>query len=191
MKKIFFVLTLLLLSPCAAYGAAAPQYLETFGEAVPREDGLLQVSGIALNEGAWDEVLVCTAEAEIFNLLTGLAVTEIFEGDIVRVLYTEKQNPFASGVSVYLHAGMEGAADFRVTAGDNFWRGYYGEACTFVTPDGKYCLTLNANTLLLDETGRQISIADIRPGMEMFVWAAWITASVPGQVVPDKIVLIP
>ena len=87
-----------------------------------------------------------------------------------------------------LSIGDEDAAVFMVVVSDNIW--YSDEGCFFITADGKYSVSLEADTLLLDRFGYEITFDDIVPGTEMFVWACFVTASVPGQVFPDKIILI-
>ncbi|MCL2420830.1 MAG: hypothetical protein FWD03_03155 [Defluviitaleaceae bacterium] len=197
MKKILAVLLLTALMvymsmPVMAYD----YYQETLGEAILREDGLLLVSGFGLTEDSLDEVLLYIEEAEIYDLRTGFAVgaEAIYEGDCVRVVYevetdgNETGHALARALEIYVHAGEQDAADFMVVVSDNIW--YSDEGCVFVTIDGKYRVTLDDDTMLLDAYGYEMSYDDIVPGMEMFVWAATVTASFPGQVVPDKIVLL-
>jgi len=173
---------------------AYDQYFETLGEAIPTEDGLLLVSGISLTEDSLDEVLLCIEEADIFDLRSGFAVHagDIYEGDCVRVVYAldaaDMWHTVAKALMVYVHAGEQDAADLMIVVSDNIW--YSDGGCAFVTLDGKYRVTLSEDTVLLDRYGHEISYDEIVPGMEMFVWAAFVTASFPGQVIPDKIVLL-
>jgi len=191
-KKIGILLAALLLLSQSVM--AYPYYLETYGEAVPRADGLLHVFGVALTDDAWDEVVLDMGHAEVYDLRTGFISTvwDIYEGDAVRAVYEPNYSidglPLARAVTVYLHAGEPDAADLRLTVSDNIR--YTNEACAFVTPDGKYRVTLTDDTLLLDGYGYQLSFYDIEPGMEMFVWASSVTASFPGQLFPDKVVLL-
>jgi len=183
MKKLFFPLliaTILLLLPVRVYG-----YMETLGEAISLEGGYLHISGIRLTDDAWDEVFLYIGDAEIFDLRTGFPIDadEIYEGDTVRVVYADDQ-----AMEIYVHAGDPVAADFMVVVSDNIW--YNDDACIFVTIDGKYRITITEDTLIMDGMGYEISWEDIESGMEMFVWAAFLTASFPGQIIPDKIVLI-
>jgi len=170
-----------------AYG----YYMEILGEAIPRDDGFLLVSGIGLTEDAWDEVLLYIDEAEIYDLMTGFTIgpEDIYEGDCIRVVYesADADYPLARALEIYVHAGEPRAADFMVVVSDNIW--YSDEGCVFVTMDGKYRITLTDDTLLFDGHGYEIAYDEIATGMEMFVWAAFVTASFPGQVLPDKIVL--
>ncbi|MCL2400584.1 MAG: hypothetical protein FWC91_12675 [Defluviitaleaceae bacterium] len=173
-----------------AYG----YFMETLGQAIPQDDGYLYVLGIGLTDDAWDEVLLYIYDAEIYDLRTGFSINsnEIYEGDYVRVVYepdwTNVDYPMAQALVIYVHAGEPNTADFVVAVSDNIW--YSSEGCVFVTMDGKYRFTITEDTLLLDRYGHEISFEDIVPGMEMFVWAAFVTASFPGQVIPDKIVLL-
>ena len=184
MKKLCLSLCLAFIlatiSPVVAYG----YFMETLGEVIFLEDGSILVSGIGLTEDASDEVVLFIDKAEIFDLRTGFAMdaADICEGDTVRVVY---ESDYA--LEIYIHAGEQNAADFMVVVSDNIW--YSDEGCVFVTIDGKYRITLSEDTLLFDEYGYEMSFDEIVPGMEMFVWAAIVTASFPGQVVPDKIVL--
>lgn len=167
-------------------------YMETIGEAIPTEDGYLWVSGIGITNDAYDQVLLCIKEAQIFDLRTGFSISEqdIYEGDCVRVMYylsPVTDTDVAHAVEVYVHAGETGSADFIVVASDNIW--YSNGNCSFMTTDGKYRIIIDEETDILDEYGYELSWEEIEPGMEMFVWAAIVTASFPGQVVPDKIVL--
>ena len=168
-------------SSVMAYG----HVMETLGEAIPRGDGYLLVSGIGLTEGAFDEVLLYIGDADVYDLLTGFSISpeDIYEGDSVRVVYESDQ-----ALEIYLHAGEQDAADFMVVVSDNIW--YSEDGCAFVTIDGKYRITLLEDTLLYDAYGYEMSWEEIVPGMEMFVWASFVTASFPGQVVPDKIVIL-
>ena len=196
MKKLYLVISVALIISCMPSPLAAYSYLlETLGEAIPREDGLLLVSGIGLSEEAWDEVLLYVDEAEIYDLRTGFSMNaqDIYEGDIVRVVYESEGDlnsgsPFAQALIVYAHAGEPDSADLMVVVSDNIW--HSGEGCSFVTIDGKYRITLTDESLLLDEYGFEMSFEEITPGMEMFVWASFVTASFPGQLIPEKIVLL-
>ena len=196
MKKIYTALCIaLMLALLPGSVSAYSCFQEILGEAIPREDGLLFVSGIGLTDDAWNEILLCIKDAEIYNLRTGFKIEayDIFEGDIVRVVYEADSQlnsgkSFAQAVIIYTHAGEPESADFMVVVSDNIW--YSDEGCSFVTTDGKYRVTLTDESLLLDEYGFEISYEEIIPGMEMFVWASFVTASFPGQVIPDKIVLI-
>jgi len=182
-KKLFMPLliaAILMFCPIKVHS-----YAETLGEAISLEGGYLHISGIRLTDDAWDEVFLYIGDAEIFDLRTGfvIGVDEIYEGDTVRVVYLEDQ-----ALEIYVHAGDPVAADFMVAVSDNIW--YSDEACIFVTIDGKYRITITEETLVMDGLGYEISWEEIEPGMEMFVWAAFLTASFPGQIIPDKIVLI-
>jgi len=195
MKNLCTLLMLTVFLACMpSLVMAYDYYHETLGEAIPTEDGLLLVSGISLTENAWDEVLLCIANAEIYDLRSGFVINpnDIYEGDCVRVVYAldgvGTGHPLAQALMVYVHAGEQDAADLMVVVSDNIW--YSDEGCVFVTLDGKYRVTLSADILLLDSHGYEISCDEIVPGMEMFVWAAFVTASFPGQVIPDKIVLL-
>jgi len=166
--------------PVRAYG-----YMETLGEANPQGYGYLHVSGVWLTDGAYDEVSLYVGNAEVYDLRSGFAIgwEEISAGDQIRVVY-EGEHAF----EIYVHAGDPRAADFMVVVSDNIW--HEEDGCVFVTIDGKYRITLTEETLLFDSFGYEISWDDIEPGMEMFVWAAFLTASFPGQIMPDKIVLV-
>ena len=159
--------------------------METLGEAISLEDGYLHISGVGLTDDSLDEVLLYIEGAEIFDLRTGFAINadKIYKGDTVRVVYVDYV-----ALEIYVHAGDPVAADFMVVVSDNIW--YSDDTCVFVTIDGKYRITVTEETLLTDGLGYGISWEDIEPGMEMFVWAAFLTASFPGQIIPDKIVLI-
>ena len=192
-RKICMALCLALIfanvpSPVKAYG----YFLETIGEAIPGGDGFLLVSGIGLTEDSWDEVLLRVEGAEVFDLRTGFALSpqDITEGDTLRVVYEPIQSdyPMARALTIYVHAGEADTADFMVVVSDNIW--YSNEGCAFVTVDGKYRITLTDDSLLMDKNGYEMSYDEIVPGMEMFVWATFVTASFPGQVIPDKIVLL-
>jgi len=195
MKKIIIICLMLALSfspiTVKAYWQA---FSETLGEAIPQEDGFLLVSGIGLTEDAWDEILLYIDEAEVYDLQTGFAVgpADIYEGDTVRVAYKPLDQiagdfPIAEALEVFIHAGEPGSADFMVVVSDNIW--YSDEGCVFVTLDGKYRIVLDEDTLLLDSYGYEMFFEEITAGMEMFVWANFVTASFPGQVIPDKVVL--
>ena len=191
MKKTLAILILAIFMACTSFPVMAYDYYsEILGEAIPREDGLLLVSGIGLTDDAWDEVLLYIDDAEIYDLRTGFAIepNDIYEGDCIRAVYEPGWDGVSSALIIYVNAGEQDAADFMVVVSDNIW--YADEGCVFVTLDGKYRITLEEGTLLLDSYGFEMSWDEIVPGMEMFVWAAFVTASFPGQVVPDKIVLL-
>lgn len=186
MRKFFTALCLavvLAVSPSAvlAYG----YIMETLGEAILRDDGLLHVVGMGLTDGAADDVLLYIDDAEIYDLRTGFVVTpgHIADGDFIRVVYDSDQ-----ALEIYTNVGAPDAADFMVVVSGNIW--YSDEGCAFVTIDGKYRVNLTAETQLYDGYGYEMSFEEIVPGMEMFVWASFVTASFPGQVIPDKIVLL-
>ena len=184
MKKLLFAI-LVIAAISISYPVNAYGYMETLGEANPQGDGYLQVSGIGLTDGAFDEVSLYISNAEVYDLRSGFAIAweDIAYGDQVRVVYEGEQ-----AIEIYVHAGDSTAADFMVVVSDNIW--HADDGCVFVTIDGKYRITLTEETHLLDSFGYEISWDDIEPGMEMFVWAAFLTASFPGQIIPDKIVLI-
>jgi len=188
-------LTLLLAVLCNTHTAAfwedwQNSTSETYGAATPRADGYLQVSGMALTDGAWDDVLLCLQDAWVYDLRTGFAAepAAITHGDAVRVVYEPAGDAFGTAVWVYLHAGEPDAAGLRVTAGEPVWHTATG--CHFMTPDGKYHLRIPPEATLFDAHGAPLSATDIVPGTEMFVWANSLTASFPAQVVPQKIVLL-
>ena len=194
-RGLYTLLILAVFLTCTPKLAIAyDHYFETLGEAIPTEDGLLLVSGISLTEGSWDEVLLCIEKAEIYDLRSGFAINfnDIYEGDCVRVVYkfdeTDISYSAAHALIVYAHVGEQDSADLIIVVSDNIW--YSDEGCVFVTLDGKYRVTLSEDTLLLDSNGYDVSYDDIAPGMEMFVWADFVTASFPGQVIPDKIVVL-
>ena len=186
MKKYIHMICLSLLAifllPCNVF--AYDYFDEILGEAMPRSDGFLHVIGVGLTDDSSDEVILNIYDAEIYDLQTGFAIDarDIYEGDTVRVVYN-----YDRALEIYVHAGEDNAADFMVTVSDNIW--YSDDGCVFVTIDGKYRITLSIDTLLLDSCGYEINFEEIAPGMEMFVWAAFMTASFPGQVIPDKVVL--
>ena len=191
MKKLILCLVLVLVCTPGSV-TAYDNFFETLGEAIPQEDGVLLVSGVGLTEDAWDEVFLYIEDAEIYDLRTGFAIDflDIYEGDCVRVVYHQglEGYPMALALEIYVHAGEPDSADFMVVVSDNIW--YSDEGCSFVTVDGKYRITLMGGVLLYDEFGYKMSCEEISPGMEMFVWASLVTASFPGQVIPDKIVLL-
>ena len=185
LRKTSMLIALVMLAIIAIHPVHAYSYMETLGEAIPQNNGYLHISGIALTDNAFDEILLYIGDAEVYDLRTGFAINkdDILEGDQVRVVYQDDQ-----ALEIYVHAGDPTAADFMVVVSDNIW--YAEDGCVFVTIDGKYRITLTEETQLFDSFGYDISWDDIEPGMEMFVWAAFLTASFPGQIIPDKIVLI-
>lgn len=193
-KKISLILLMVLISIYISISISLPtavnayeyHYMETLGEVISLEDGFLLVSGIGLTEDAFDEVLLYISEAEVYDLQTGFAISpsDIYEGDCIRAVY----EPCGQAIEIYINVGEPRSADFMVVVSDNIW--YSDDGCSFVTLDGKYRITLTEETRLYDSYGYEMSFEEITPGMEMFVWAAIVTASFPGQVIPDKIVLL-
>ena len=172
-----------------------PWLPETYGEAFHLQQGYMCVTGIGLTHNAPDDVVMFTENAPVYDLRTGapMRVTDIRNGDIVRAVYywdglTDEADAVFRAAALYVHADATNAADFRTIVSENI---FYGEdGCIFVTHDGKYRVVVTADTLLTDGGGSVFTPWDIVPGMDMFVWAAFVTASFPGQLIPDKMVLV-
>jgi hypothetical protein len=157
---------------------------EIYGTIVFSEGGLVRISGESLTGDA-DEVDVYIHEAFIYDLITGYPAwpDHVYEGMAVRCSY--EQN-LAHGL--WLNCGEDDAAAFKAVVSDNIH--YNGMDCVFLTTDGKYRITLTADTVVIDPYRGVIKTGDIRPGMEMFVWVDMVTASYPAEAYPDRVVLV-
>jgi hypothetical protein len=193
MRKLTALFTaLMLMMPVSVQAYWMP---ETFGTVEYFDGEILRVTGMALTEHAMDDLFLYTPEAWIYDLRTGFPgyVTDIEDGVPLRAVYLPRYTGGEDtlvhlAAALYLYAGEPGAADLKVTVSENIC--YTEDGCTFVTQDGKYRIGLFNDTTLYNSLGARIDAWDILPGMEMFVWSAYVTASFPGQLVPEKIVLI-
>jgi len=163
---------------------------ETIGIVEDFSGGYLYIVGEALTYGGLDDVTVQLGDAPVYDLLTGLPVYagSIEAGMEVRVAYLMQEEDYPQAVAIWLSPSHEEAAVFSTVVSDNI---YYGRDYTvFLSADGRYRITLTADTYIYIPGFGEISPEDIQPGQEFFVWVDMITASSPALVFPDKVVSI-
>ena len=152
--------------------------------------GYLHISGEALTIGGLDNAIIELGDAPIYDLLTGLpiSVCDMESGMEVRVAYIRQPGAAPQAVAIWLNPGHEDAAVFTTVVSENIQHG--PGYCVFLSADGRYRITLTADTYILCSGYGLLTTKDIVPGLEFFVWVDMITASSPALVFPDKVVLI-
>jgi len=163
---------------------------ETLGIIENYAGGLIYISGEALTYDGLDDVIVQIGDAPVYDLLTGLPVpvSSIKIGMEVRVAYFLQADEYPCAVAIWLNPGHEDAAVFSTIVSENI---YYGPDYTvFLSADGRYRITLTADTYIFVPGYGEIAPDDIIPGQKFFVWVDMITASSPALVFPDKVVSI-
>ena len=168
---------------------------EMFGEGTMTADGFLAVDGDALQEEAWEDLMLYVDDALVYDLRDGLrttirAMSDAYPVIPMLVVYvpTEHAEPFAHAVIIYCYPGAAESADFSVIASDNI---RYGESqCIFVSADGRFRIVIDEDTEILNDSGTPINRTEIKPGDEMLVWADYIAASFPGQIHAGRIVVM-
>ena len=152
--------------------------------------GRLHISGEALTASGLDDVVIELGDAPIYDLLTGLPVLtrEIDAGMEVLAVYLMQSGGLPQAVALWLNPSHEDAAVFTTTVSENIQ--YGPDYCVFLSTDGRYRITLTADTEIFDPGCGPITTYDVVPGQEFFVWVDMITASSPALVFPDKVVLI-
>ena len=163
---------------------------ETIGIIEDFAAGHLHISGEALTIGGLDDVIIELGDAPIYDLLTGLPITVygIESGLEARAAYLRQPCGRHQAVAVWLNPGHEDSAVFTTIVSENIQ--YGPDYCVFLSADGRYRITLTADTYILCPDYGPITAMDIVPGQEFFVWVDMITASSPALVFPDKVVLI-
>lgn len=166
---------------------------ETIGLVESFDGEHLHVTGEPLTVGGYSDIVINISHAPIFDLLTGHPVpidcqgfynNFIEVGMSVRIAFTDNMEALA----VWLNFDYEEAAAFSVVVSDNIQ--YGKDYAVFLCMDGKYRITLAVDTIIIDPLHGEITLADVIPGQEYFVWVDMITASSPAQVYPNKVVLI-
>ena len=163
---------------------------ETIGIIESCSGDFLKISGEALTCGGLDDIIIQIGEAPIYDLITGLPVTvrSLKTGMEVRIAYLRQAGGYPQAIAIWLNPDHPDAAVFSTTVSDNI---YYGPDYTvFLSADGRYRITLMADTLIFVPEYGEIYPEDIVPGQEFFVWVDMITASSPALVYPDKVVSI-
>ena len=163
---------------------------ETVGIVDDHDDSYLFISGEALTYNGLDEIVLQVGDALVYDLITGLPACagSIEIGMEVRAAYVIQSDEYAQAVAIWLNPCHEDAAVFSTVVSDNI---YYGPDYTvFLSADGRYRITLTADTYIYIPGHGEISPQDIFPGQEFFVWVDMITASSPALVFPDKVVSI-
>ncbi|MCL2203939.1 MAG: hypothetical protein FWB88_08370 [Defluviitaleaceae bacterium] len=181
-----------LLVPCLTVRAAGGMYVdETQGKIKQIKGTHVRVVGEALTGDAHADVWVCVENAPVYDLVTGLRVPApaIKRGMGARAAYL-----IGDGAGVYpavvlwLNSCRDDAAVFTAVASENIQ--YGADFCVFLTADGKYRITLTADSYIYDPEYGAMGPGDILPGQEFFIWVDSITASCPALVFPDKAVLV-
>ena len=196
MKKwtLIFVLALSLIPHLTVKAAGVnlePEIIdETIGTVEDFAMGCLYIIGEALTVGGLDSAIIELGDAPIYDLLTGLPISAccIKVGTDIRVAYIRQPDMPAQAITVWLNPNHEDAAVFTTIVSENIQYGL--DYCVFLSADGRYRITLTADTYILDPGYGLITTQDILPGQEFFVWVDMITASSPALVFPDKVVLI-
>ena len=185
MKKRLLILALLLaLCPTIAQAQAIQEIIGVI-EAV--QNGTLQIYGECLITEQLQTVNMYIGDAPVYDLKTGFpsCVSQISTGMSVRAAFMP---PDAASVIIWLNALEPDTAVFSITVSDNIQ--YGSDYCVFLSDDGKYRITLTAETHIFDPLQGQLAPWEIRPDQEFFVWVDMITAGYPAQVYPSQVVLI-
>jgi hypothetical protein len=195
MKKYLFPLLLALAFAGMQYltvRAANDMYVgEILGVITRKQGDCLRIEGEVLTEAGFPDVRICIDGAPVYDLITGLpvALTEIKTGMSVRAAFLIDDGPEPyPAVVVWLNSCHPEAAVFSAHVSENIR--YEGDYCTFLSADGKYRIIFTEDTYIYDPDYGTLSIADILPGQEYFIWVDMITASCPALVYPDKAVRI-
>ena len=190
---IIFILALALIPHLTVNAAGVNLEMEideTIGIIEDSKWGELHIIGEALTYGGLDEVVMQIGDAPIYDLTSGLpvSVSSIKAGMEARVAYYQYEDDLPQAVAIWLHPSHEDAAVFSTTVSDNI---YYGADYTvFLSACGRYRITLTEDTFIFVPGLGPITLEDIVPGQEFFVWVDTITASSPALVYPDKVVSI-
>jgi len=193
-KRILIFILALALATCLTAAASSVNVKtsieETIGTIIVNDCGCLHISGEALTHNALGEVIITVGDAPIYSLLSGLPIplNSIKPGMEARIAYIDKPEGLPQAIAIWLHPNHADAAVFTTTVSDNI---QYGPGyCVFLSADGKYRITLDDDTLILDSNNKQITPEDIGPGQSFFIWVDMVTASSPALVYPDKVVNI-
>lgn len=193
MKKFFFACFCFVLISCTTV-FAANEISETIGYVQEICGGVAYVVGEPLKDSGYTAVAVNIGDAPIYDLRTGFRVFahEIQADMDIRVAYIIPENPRAddifSAVVVWLNWDDDDAAVFTVTVSENIT--YGADNLVFLSADGKYRVALTPETQILDPAQGSLTLRDIEPGMEFFVWVDILTASTPALIYPEKMVLV-
>ena len=169
------------------------QVWEIVGTGTLDEDGMLFVEGEMLYGEHWDEVELYVADALVYDLRSGLrttaaALSQEYPHIPIHAVYVPIDEPLGHAVIMYCYADDEGSADFYTVAGENI---RYGDGlCVFMTMDGKFRIVIDERTPVFTDSGQPVRAEDIRPGAEMLIWAGSLTASFPGQLTPERVVIM-
>jgi hypothetical protein len=163
---------------------------ETIGYVSDIHGEVICIEGEPLTEHGFSDVFIRLGNAPVYDLLTGFRVCseDIFPDTDIRAAYTITRNEPFPAVVVWLNWDNEHAAAFTVTASENINTG--SDETVFLCKNGKYCVVIAPETIIIDPHYGTLSHEDITSGMEFFVWVDMITASTPALVYPDKVVVV-
>jgi len=184
MRKLI-LLFVLYLTFATAGGMNTCEVGETVGEVLAFTGTHLRVVGEPLTSAGGSDVWVEIGDAPIYDLWTGFCqdVSSIKIGMSARVAYVGNK-----ALAVWLNYGRGDSAVLSVVVSDNIQ--YGADFAVFLSGDGKYRVVLTSETVIIDPGVGEISVLDVLPKQEFFVWVDMITASSPSLVYPDKVVLI-
>jgi hypothetical protein len=169
---------------------------ETIGYVVDINGDLIHIVGEPLEDDGFIGALVRLGNAPVYDLRTGFRVfPETIKKDMdIRLAYhippganAGHSEPFAAVVA-WLNWNEDDAAVFTVEVSENINNGEEGLA--FLSSDGKYRVVITPETIITDPQNKNLTPADIHPGMEFFVWVDILTASSPALIYPHKVVVV-
>jgi len=194
MRKWMLMLAAVIMAPQLTVNACDVNFDmvidETIGIVCEFYNGRLSIAGEAITGGGLNDIVVVLGDAPIYDLLTGLPVCtdSIHVGMDVRAAYLLQPGHEAQAVVIWLTPAHPMAAVFTTIVSENIQ--YSPDFAVFLSADGKYRITLTADTSIYDPIHGLLTFWDIKPGQEFFVWVDMITASSPALVYPDKVVRI-
>lgn len=190
MRKFVLLLVVLIFTASVPVFGNAYKIGETIGYVVEFDGEFLHIVGEPVRDLGLSDVIVRVGNVPIYDLLTGFPVDsdEIFEDVSIRMVYSLYEGEPLDALTIWLNWDFDDAAVFTVVVSGSI---QYGEDfCIFLSADEKYRVTLTPDTVIIDPYYGRLSLADVEPGQEFFLWVDMITASAPALVYPDKAVLV-
>lgn len=163
---------------------------ETIGYVQSVEGNKIHITGEAITAHGYENVIIDTGTAPIYDLETGLSfnLSDVYVGMAVRAAYISVNKEPFEALAIWLNWDNNNAAVFSAMVSENIQN--VDDSCVFLSSDGRYRITLSSETIIICPTNGNLSPFDIVPGHEFFVWVDMITASSPAKVFPDKVVLL-
>ncbi|MCL2499418.1 MAG: hypothetical protein FWE90_03670 [Defluviitaleaceae bacterium] len=195
MKKYPMLAIIMFALTCTPYltaNAANDMYVgETQGEITRVWGECIRIEGEALTDAGYAIVDINISGVPAYDLITGQRVsyTEARKGMSVRAAYAVDTYPRPyPAIVLWFNACHDDAAVFTAVVSENIRR--ESDCCVFLTADGRYRIVFSQDTRICDPHHGEMTVDDILPGQEFFIWVDSITASCPSWVYPHKAVLV-